>query len=87
MVYPITSRLITEGRAHTILKAPILLSCPVRLLHGLGDQDVPWQKSVKLAERLQSADVSVTLIKGGDHRLSEDAHLALLEKSVCSLID
>ncbi len=86
MVYPITSRLVIEGRTHSILKAPIALSCPVHLLHGLADKDIPWQKSVKLAERLESREVTVTLIKDGDHRLSENAHLALLEKSVHSLL-
>ncbi|HQY22998.1 MAG TPA: alpha/beta hydrolase, partial [Gammaproteobacteria bacterium] len=86
-VYPITPHLITEGRTHSLLKAPIPIFCPVHLLHGLSDKDVPWQKSVKLAERLQSANVTVTLIKNGDHRLSERTHLALLEKSVYSLID
>lgn len=85
--YPITHHLITEGRTHSLLKAPIPIFCPVHLLHGLSDKDVPWQKSVKLAERLQSANVTVTLIKNGDHRLSERTHLALLEKSVYSLID
>ena len=86
-VYPITPHLITEGRTHSLLKAPIPIFCPVHLLHGLSDKDVPWQKSVKLAERLQSANVTVTLIKNGDHRLSERTHLALLEKSVYSLVD
>jgi pimeloyl-ACP methyl ester carboxylesterase len=84
--YPITRHLITEGRTHSILKAPIPLFCPVHLLHGLSDKDVPWQKSVKLAERLQSSDVTVTLIKNGDHRLSESAHLALIEKTISSLL-
>lgn len=85
--YPITRHLIEEGKTHAVLKAPILVSCSVRLLHGLSDKDVPWQKSVKLAERLQSPDVTVTLIKDGDHRLSENAHLKIIEQSVHSLID
>lgn len=85
--YAITRHLIEEGKTHAVLKAPIPIFCPVRLLHGLSDKDVPWQKSVKLAERLQSPDVSVTLIKDGDHRLSENMHLKMIEKSVHSLID
>jgi pimeloyl-ACP methyl ester carboxylesterase len=85
-VYPITARLITEGRTHSLLKAPIPIFCPVHLLHGLSDKDVPWQKSIKLAERLQSSNVTVTLIKDGDHRFSESDHLALIEKSLCSLL-
>ncbi len=85
--YPITRHLIEEGRMHSVLKAPIQISCPVRLLHGLSDKDVPWQKSVKLADRLESLDVTVTLIKDGDHRLSDPSQLLLLEKSVYSLLE
>ena len=85
--YPITRHLIEEGRTHCVLKAPIPISCPVRLLHGLSDKDVPWQKSVKLADRLESLDVTVTLIKDGDHRLSDPTQLLLLEKSVYSLLE
>jgi len=84
--YPITKSLIEEGKSHAILKAPIPVSCPVRLLHGLADKDVPWQKSVKLAERLESSDVIVNLIKNGDHRLSETVHLKLIERTLESLI-
>jgi pimeloyl-ACP methyl ester carboxylesterase len=87
MTYAITPRLIAEGRTHSVLKAPIALSCPVRLLHGLSDSDVPWQKSVKLAERLESSDVRLTLVKNGDHRLSEPTHLALLKQSVLCILD
>lgn len=87
MTYAITPRLIEEGRTHAVLKAPILLSCPVRLLHGLSDSDVPWQKSVKLAERLASSDVRITLIKNGDHRLSEPLHLELLKQNILCVLD
>ncbi len=84
--YPITQNLITEGHTHRILQAPIALNCPVRLLHGLSDTDVSWHKSVKLAECLNSNDVIVTLIKGGDHRLSEEPHLELLANNLTSLL-
>jgi dipeptidyl aminopeptidase/acylaminoacyl peptidase len=52
----------------------------VRLLHGLADASVPWQLSLRLAERLTSRDVTVTLVKGGDHRLSTEADLARLAR-------
>ena len=76
--YPITLRLIEEGRGHLLLRAPIALACPLRILQGMRDQDVPWQTALRLAERIESKDVEVTLVKDGDHRLSEPHDLARL---------
>ena len=75
---PITMRLIEEGRRHLVLRAPIPLECPVRLLHGLADPDVPWELSLRLARALESPDVTVTFVKDGDHRLSEPRDIARL---------
>ena len=61
-----------------MLRRLILLSCSWRLLHGMADASVPWRQSLKLAERLQGGDVTLTLIKDGDHRLSRDEDLARL---------
>lgn len=83
--YVITARLIDEGRRHLLLPGPIPVRCPVRLLHGTRDPDVPWQLSVELAEALESSDVVVTLIKDGDHRLSEPDQLARIEAAVAEL--
>jgi dipeptidyl aminopeptidase/acylaminoacyl peptidase len=58
----------------------------VRLLHGLADESVPWQLSLRLAERLASQDVAVTLVKDGDHRLSTPADLARLAQTLDALI-
>lgn len=80
--YPITLRLIDEGRRHLLLRGPIGLECPVRLLHGMADADVPWVTSVRLSERLASSDVRLTLLKDGEHRLSRDQDIALILKSV-----
>lgn len=80
--YPITMRLIEEGRDHLLLRSPIPLHCPVRLLHGLDDPDVPWQHSLRLASALESPDVTVTLVKDGDHRLSEPRDIARLTATV-----
>lgn len=73
---PFTLQLIEDGRRHLILRQSIPFTGPVRLLHGLQDQDVPWRMSQRLGDALQSDDVVVTLIKGGDHRLStpQDLH-------------
>lgn len=74
-----------DGQAQLLLDGEIALDCPVRLLHGQQDPDVPWAVSLRLAERLRSADVQVTLIKDGDHRLSRDADIALLLRAVADL--
>ena len=85
--YVITRALIEDGRARLLLRAPIDLACPVRLLHGMRDADVPWQTSLRLSERLASDDVQILLIKGGDHRLSRPADLQRLFAAVAELSD
>ena len=76
--YLYTRALIEDGNKHLLLGAPIPLDIPVRLLHGLADASVPWQLSLRLAEHLQSHDVEVILVKGGDHRLSSEPDLSRL---------
>jgi len=83
----VTTRSFWEsGEANRLLDAPIALDCPVRLLHGQRDADVPWQLSLRLAERLRSADVQVSLVKHGDHRLSRDGDIALMLGTVAALL-
>ena len=84
--YLYTRTLIEEGRRHLVMRAPIPLSCPVRLLHGMRDPDVPWRTSLALAEKLESRDVAVTLVKDGDHRLSTEENLALLAQTLEPLL-
>ena len=83
--YFYTRLLIEDGKRHLLLGAPIALDMPVRLLHGLADASVPWQLSLRLAERLASRDVAVTLVKDGDHRLSKPADLARLAQMLDAL--
>ena len=85
--YLFTRALIEDGRRHLVMRGPIAVACPVRLLHGMKDPDVPWQTSLALAERLQSRDVEVTLLKDGDHRLSSESDLALLTRTLAALLD
>lgn len=85
--YLFTRRLIEEGRRHLVMRGPIPVACPVRLLHGMKDPDVPWQTSLALAERLESPNVEVTLLKDGDHRLSTESDLALLTRTLAALLD
>ncbi|MGX7896314.1 alpha/beta fold hydrolase [Tsuneonella sp. HG222] len=74
-----------DGQANRVLDAPIDFAGPVRLLHGQDDTDVPPAISLRLAACLASADVQVTLVKQGDHRLSRDGDIALLLRTVDSL--
>lgn len=83
---PITRALIEDGRTHLLLRGPIAISSPVRLLHGQRDPDVPWQVSLALAEALTGDDVRVTLVKDGDHRLSRPQDIALLCRTVGDLV-
>jgi pimeloyl-ACP methyl ester carboxylesterase len=68
--YPITADLIEDGRRHLLLGGLIETGCPVRILQGVADPDVPWRHAVELVSRLAQDDVVLSLIKDGDHRLS-----------------
>ncbi|MBB3063788.1 alpha/beta hydrolase [Limibacillus halophilus] len=85
--YVITRKLIEDGRQNLLLRDPIPLSCPVRILQGLEDRDVPWEHALKLCAALESSDVEVTLVKGGDHRLSEPADLDRLAMTLERLLE
>ncbi len=85
--YAITRGLIEDGRQRLLLRAPIPIACPVRLLQGTADEAVPWQTALRLMEALESRDVEATLVKDGDHRLSEPADLARLERTLDALCE
>jgi pimeloyl-ACP methyl ester carboxylesterase len=68
--YLITRALIEEGRQHLLLGGMIETGCPVRILQGVQDPDVPWQHAIELTSRFAQDDVVLTLVKDGDHRLS-----------------
>ncbi len=84
--YVITRDLIEDGRENLIMEGDIPLDCPVRLVHGLKDTDVPAQLSLDLARQLNSQDVTLTLIKHGDHRLSDLASLSRIYLVLAELI-
>ena len=77
--------LLKSGQAGRMLAREIDISCPVRLLHGQCDADVPWDISMQLAAALRSSDVQISLVKDGDHRLSRDSDIALLLDTVRAL--
>ena len=74
-----------DGEAQRLLDSDIAVNCPVRLLHGQADADVPWQTALRLAQSLRSADVQVCLVKDGDHRLSREGDIALLLETLAAL--
>jgi pimeloyl-ACP methyl ester carboxylesterase len=82
---PFTRDLIEEGRKHLLLGSPIALGCPVGLLHGMTDPDVPYATSLRLAKCLSGTQVVVELIEDGDHRLSREGDLARLMAAVDDL--
>jgi pimeloyl-ACP methyl ester carboxylesterase len=84
--YIITQALIDEGRAHLLLKAPIALTCPVHLLHGMKDPDVPWQTALRITGKLETDQVAVTLVKDGDHRLARPQDLSRIGAAVMDMI-
>jgi pimeloyl-ACP methyl ester carboxylesterase len=83
--YPITRTLIEEGRNHLLLGSAIEVGCPVRILQGAQDPDVPWQHAFALAHRLPSDDVVLTMIQDGDHRLSRPQDIARIIGAVAEM--
>lgn len=82
---PTHARFWHDAEGLKLLDTNIAIIAPARLLHGQEDTDVPPDTSLRLAAALQSDDVQVTLVKGGDHRLSRDADIALLLRTVAGL--
>ncbi len=79
---PITKKLIDDGKTQCLMDAPIPLHCPIHLLQGMEDEDVPWNTALQLSDRLESTIITTHLIKDGDHRLSRPQDLALLAECI-----
>ncbi len=79
--YRVTKKLLDEGDNHLLLRGEIDVTCPVRLIHGMADETVSWEVSLKLARALKGDDVRLTLVKDGGHRLSRDADIELIIKT------
>ena len=83
--YPITRALIEDGRRNLVLTGLVKTGCPVHILQGMEDPDVPWRHAMLLAEKIARDDVVVTLIKDGDHRLSREEDLERLREAVAAM--
>lgn len=84
--YPITRKLIEDGRRHLIGSAPFNPGCPVRILHGLLDPDVPWEHTLDLVAHLDGDWTEVAAVPDGDHRLSRPEDIQLLLDTVGGLV-
>ncbi len=80
--YPVTRELIEDGRSNLVLRCPLGLQVPVRILHGTADRDVPWQHGLRAMD-VFDGDVAFTLVKGADHRMSSPGNL----KSILAALD
>lgn len=85
--YPLTKKMVQDAKANEILKKPLLLDCPILLVHGLEDKDVPWEYSKRLLDHCTSQNITLTLIKNGDHRLSKEHELKILAQTLKSFFD
>lgn len=84
--YTYSRAFLEDARTACVLEAPIAVDCPVRLLQGQRDPDVPWETALSLAAALRSDDVRTILVKDGDHRLSRPEDLALLVRLIEEMI-
>lgn len=83
----ISRRLIEDGRDRLVLRTPLDLPCPVRLLQGTEDTAVPTTTAVRLLEHASSPDMRLTLVKGADHRFSDQTCLALMERALVEVME
>ncbi|MGB1034406.1 MAG: alpha/beta hydrolase, partial [Primorskyibacter sp.] len=83
--YAVTRKIIEDGRNHLVLRAPLPMNFPVRLLQGSDDVDVLPQVAVALLNHIEGGDVRMVLVKGADHRFSSPDCLTLLERTVAEV--
>jgi pimeloyl-ACP methyl ester carboxylesterase len=84
--YIITKRMIEDGRANLVLRSPLRFDCPVRFLQGTEDTAVSTETAIRLLDHAEGADLRLTLVKGADHRFSDDSCLRLIEEAVTDVI-
>jgi pimeloyl-ACP methyl ester carboxylesterase len=83
---PLTLALIEDARQHLVLRTQISIPCPMRLLHGMKDREVPAPFAQRIADHVNQDDVRAILIKNGDHRLSTPADLTLLWHTISEFV-
>lgn len=83
--YPITKKLIDDGRQHLVLREPLPLDFPVRFLQGEADEDVSVETATRLFAHVKGDDIQLTLVKGADHRFSTPEALQILQSTLHSV--
>ena len=83
--YPLTLGLFNDGRKHLLLDKHSAYSCPVRIIHGKKDPDVPWQKTSRILEQSASPDIKAIFVEDGDHRLSRPQDLSLIDETLVEM--
>jgi pimeloyl-ACP methyl ester carboxylesterase len=84
---PFTKALLTDAREHLLLDKKLSLHCPLRLVQGMRDPDVPWRTALTILAAIDANDASVELIKDGEHRLSRDQDIARIVRTVSELLN
>ena len=84
--YPLTRALFQDAKNHLLLDKRSVYPCAIHILHGKADPDVPWQKSERIMEQSMAPSIRVTWIDDGDHRLSRDQDLKLLDDTVVEML-
>ncbi len=84
--YPVSYKAIVDGRKNCLLNKQINIDCPVRFVHGMQDEEVPWETSLRTLNQLRSSDVQLRLLKDGDHRLSNADQLDIIQDMLNELI-
>ncbi|MAH85566.1 MAG: alpha/beta hydrolase [Rhodospirillaceae bacterium TMED8] len=85
--YLIRKEFLEEAREHLVLRNSISIPAPIRLIHGMQDNDVPWRTGLKIAEKMDSDDIEMIYVKTGDHRLSGDQDIKRLKRTLSSLLE
>lgn len=83
----VTRRMIEDGRAHLVLRSPLSVNAPMRMLQGTDDEDVPVSVAMRLLDHVSGADVRLELVKGADHRFSDAACLATISRALEEVLD
>lgn len=83
--YPITRKLVEDGRNHLVLRDPLLFPFPVRLLHGTADTDVEMNVPLRLLDHAQGDDIRLNFVKDADHRFSDERCLGLICEAIESV--
>ena len=85
--FPVSYAAILDGRENLLLNAEIDISCPSGFIHGMCDEDVPWETSLRTISRLKANDVELRLLKNGDHRLSSDDQLKIIQQMLLDILN